>query len=321
MSMNKISITKALILVVFLIVFGVNPAYAAPKVVVGANLKEYKKPTERQCDIIVSKKQHLTIQSAIDAAVAGDRVCVSKGEYNEDVLINKAITLSGQNPKKTVINGQTPNGNVLISADNTVVEGFTINGIGSTYQHAALIIGEGLTNVSVQYNHIKADNGTLALRADGGQNGHLVQHNVLEGNNSPQIALINGQPSVGKPSDDIRFLNNSFIGTVGQTSRQDTGVVLASQATNNLIKKNAFDVTGSIQELIQCAYSSNIINENNLNSETFSDLANTPVKMRAGYDGTTNAENNWWGDLDPSDNVQGDIDFTPFAMKPFKQKK
>lgn len=313
-------ITKVFTLAVLVCLLGFNPAYAAPKIVVGANLKEYKEPKKKDCDVIVAKRQHPTIKSAIDAATDGDRICVSKGEYNEDVLINKAITLSGQNPKKTFINGQSSNGNVLIGADNVVIEGFTISGVGSDYTHAALIIGEGLTNVSVQYSHIKADNGALALRADGGQNGHLIQHNFLEGSNSPQIALVNGQPSTGKPSNDISFLNNSFIGTANPTSRQDTGIVLASGATNNVIKRNAFDATGSIQELIQCAYASNVINENNLNSETFSDLAGIPVKVRAGFDGTTNAENNWWGDLDPSDNIQGDIDFTPFATKPFKQK-
>ncbi len=306
--MKKINVTNVLILTVFLFTFVVSPAYAAPKIVVGAIPKEYKKPKKKDCDIIVSKRKHQTIQSAIDAAIAGDRICVRKGRYNEDVLINKSITLSGRRPRKTVINGQTPNGNMLISADNVVVEGFTIKGIGSNYGHAALIIGEGLTNVTVQYNRIKSGNGALALRAGGGQQSHLIQHNILKGKNSPQIALINGQPTVGKPSDDISFINNTFIGTVNKTSRQDTGIVLASGATNNVIKRNAFDVNGSIQGLIGVAYSSNTINENNLNSDTFSDLAGIPVKVGAGYDGTTNAENNWWGDLDPSDNIQGDID-------------
>ena len=32
-----------------------------------------------------------------------------------------------------------------------------------------------------------------------------------------------------------------------------------------------------------------------------------------------NAENNWWGDLDPSDSTRGDIDFTPFATSPFSE--
>lgn len=321
MKIAKTNFLMALFLALLLCVIRVSPAYAAPKTVVGAMLKEYRKPSRDECDILVAKRQYQTIQSAIDAATVGDRVCVKAGKYNEDVLINKPITLSGRGPKKSIINGQNSSGNVIVNADNVVIEGFTINGAGSDYTHAALTIGEGLNNVSVQYNRIKAGDGALALRADGGQHGHLIRHNVLEGNNAPQIALVNGQPSVGKPSDDIRFLNNSFIGTVEKTERQDTGIALISQATNNEIKRNAFDVTGTIQELIQVSYSSNTINENNLNSDTFSDLAGIPVKVRAGYDGTTNAENNWWSDLDPSDNIQGDIDFTPFAAKPFKQKK
>ena len=53
-----------------------------------------------------------------------------------------------------------------------------------------------------------------------------------------------------------------------------------------------------------------IINENNFNSNVIRKVGN-------GWPATVNAENNWWGDLDPSDNVQLGVDFTPFATSPF----
>jgi len=55
-----------------------------------------------------------------------------------------------------------------------------------------------------------------------------------------------------------------------------------------------------------------IINENNFNSSVIRKVGN-------GWPTTVNAENNWWGDLDPSDNIQGDVDFTPFATSSFAE--
>lgn len=309
-----------LTLIIFL--FVAFPTFAAKPLVIGADLKEFKPLHKKQCNITVPT-QYATIQAAVNASVNGNTVCVNAGTYNENVLITKSIVLSGHGTlhQPSIINGQTSGyvGAVRIEADNVLVEGFIIIGIGTDYQNGALRIAESHSGVTIQYNQIKAGNGELAFLTDGFQNNHVIQNNILTGTNSPQVALVNGQPSVSKPSNNIKFLNNTFNGTVNPTSRDDTGIVLTSQATNNIINRNIFNTTGTIHEIIQCSYSSNIINENNLNSSSFSPLTNTPVKVRASGEGLTNAKNNWWGDLNPSDNIQGNIDFADFATIPFKQ--
>jgi hypothetical protein len=34
---------------------------------------------------------------------------------------------------------------------------------------------------------------------------------------------------------------------------------------------------------------------------------------------SVNAENNWWGDLTPADNVSGPVDFDPFEASAFAE--
>jgi hypothetical protein len=51
------------------------------------------------------------------------------------------------------------------------------------------------------------------------------------------------------------------------------------------------------------------MNFNNINTTTVLKVKGTPVS----------AENNWWGDIDPSNNVSGVVDFTPFATFPFAE--
>ena len=283
-------------------VFATKPS---PRIVVGANLKEYRPQTKPQCDISVPL-QYSTIQAAIDASVNGDTVCVNAGTYNEDVLVNKSIRLSGRGASKTIINGQgsTWPGTVYITAKNVIFEGFFINGVG-TNSTVQLEVRDSPYDSTLQYNWMKAGSGGMALQLDGVQN-TLVSNNILEGNNSPHVAR-----ESGGSSGRVDFLNNTFMGTVNPNERSDTGITLDAGLPNGLIKQNVFNTTGTQITLI-APNGTSIINENNFNS-------NTPIKVSNGWPTTVNAENNWWGDLDPSDNVQGSVDYTPFATSPFKE--
>ncbi|OGY91582.1 MAG: hypothetical protein A3B31_00215 [Candidatus Komeilibacteria bacterium RIFCSPLOWO2_01_FULL_53_11] len=282
-------------------------------ILVGANLDAYEKPAVEECDISVPS-QYATIQAGIDAAVVGDTVCVGAGTFNEDVAIRKSIRLSGNGAASSIINGQTPDGTIYIggdgAADNTIVEGFLIRGVDATSPNGEtpFNVGPGASGIIIRYNRIIAGNGEGPVRADSNQSNMIVSNNIFEGNNSPFLFMVSG---VQGPSYKVDFLNNTFTGTV-KTTAPASAEALNTWATNSLIQQNLFNVTGSVAVLIDSAYPSNIVSENNLTSDAV-------VKVGTYSGGTLVAENNWWGDLDPSDNIWGDIDYTPFATEPFAQ--
>ena len=110
-----------------------KPKHPSERIIIGAKLKEYKPPAKRNCDIKVPS-QFSTIQAAINSAENGNTICVGKGTYNEDLLVNKSIRLSGSGADKTTINGQgrTWPGTVYITAKDVTFEGFSINGVSAS---------------------------------------------------------------------------------------------------------------------------------------------------------------------------------------------
>jgi parallel beta-helix repeat protein len=76
-----------------------------------------------------------TIQEAINNGNDGDMIRVKEGTYSENLVVNKSISLFGENRENTIVDGNA--GNVFyISVSNTNINGFKIqNGIHGFYLH------------------------------------------------------------------------------------------------------------------------------------------------------------------------------------------
>lgn len=107
-----------------------------------------------QCEDTVSddiKTDFSSIQEAIDTTFEGDTIYIYSGEYYEDILINKSVTLEGKS-----LNGYDPViiGNVTIAANNVTVSNLRI-------QNGSGIIIEGLVdsgNSTIYYNNTIKNN-------------------------------------------------------------------------------------------------------------------------------------------------------------------
>ncbi len=185
-----------------------------------------------------TNEQFSSIQAAIDDADtdAGDIINVAAGTYNEDVTINKSLTLvSAEGKDNTTINGQSTGeaGAVRIAADNVVLggdgTGFTVNGAGV----AAVYFTQPVSGCLVEGNGIVAANTKNALLFGGGQSSHTIRGNTFQGDAS-QLVYVNGQPSVGNASTSVNFINNTFSGTA------PTGPALGQEAAASIISGNTF---------------------------------------------------------------------------------
>ena len=293
-------------------------AAAKPRGLLGANLPGYVAPKKGACDLRVPD-QFSTIQSAVDASGVGDTVCVGPGTYDENVRISHSIRLSGSGATKSIIVGQTTDPTVMTDpdghVDNFTIEGFQIRGVDNTDPNrddpTALEIGSSSSGVVVRYNWITSGFAQLVARAGGGQANDVFTNNVLEGVSSPEILKISG---VEGPSTNVDVLNNTFVGTVDASVQNlsGSGTVLDTAAANSSISRNAFDTGLNVSVVVASTSPSNVVSENNFNNDA-------PVKIANNSAGELDATNNWWGDLDPANDVAGGVKVDPFASEPFAE--
>jgi len=99
---------------------------------------------------------YTTIQSAIDEASDGDTVFVfdDSSPYNENLNVDKSISLKGEKKETTVINGNDSEIVVNISSDNVILSGFTVLNHGNYSSHNSIIFIESDYNI-ISENIIK----------------------------------------------------------------------------------------------------------------------------------------------------------------------
>lgn len=168
----------------------------------------------QSCDRVVDDdggEDHTTIQDAIDSANQGDTICVRAGSYAEDVSVNKAVTVTGENdpggPDAAVVDGT-----VTVSADDVTVSRLNVAPTttfvsGGLDPHGILVSGE-LSGVTITWNIIEgmtADStgGSVTINGiqvwnDGPsyQTGTVVTHNTVRGMDNMGDAA-SGWPNYG----------------------------------------------------------------------------------------------------------------------------
>ena len=184
--------------------------WVAPTFVLGGlgqsdNDKFYSVPrgSTRSATLIVGSGQaYSTIQSAVNAATAGDTIRVYAGTYSESVDLNKTLNMVGNGSANTIINNSYSGVGLDISAASCNVTGFRIIHCGGFWNESGLYIqsdNNRIENCAVIYNTyygIHLDN----------SNYNTIKNSTFDFNNDYGILLNN--------SDSNTVINCSFSSNV-----------------------------------------------------------------------------------------------------------
>ncbi|MCK5559526.1 MAG: right-handed parallel beta-helix repeat-containing protein, partial [Thermoplasmata archaeon] len=167
---------------------------------------------------------YITIQAAIDDSAPGDTISVHAGTYNENVIVDKTLTLTGNGASNTIIDGRGSSDVVYVSADWVNISGFYINNSGDQYNDAGLELNN-VQNCTIENNFITLNNkyGILVKSS----NNNIIVNNNVSSNVNHGIHL--------SSSSDNTIDNNIAVSNRAGISVRDHG---GNTISNNILASN-----------------------------------------------------------------------------------
>jgi nitrous oxidase accessory protein len=300
---------------------------------------------------IVVPDQFATITQAIEQAGAGDTIQIKTGTYNENLNVNKPLTLQGEERQKTIIIGE---GNldrgaqpvIQIISNNVKITGFTIesqnysttnlyaSGISVQGDHCT-IINNIIKNTyigifcSIQSSTLIKDNLITDNLKDGmrfyGGSLNQIENNTITENTGSGIAMNGYQNTIlnNNITKNLRAVgyggSYSLIYGNNLSSNSESGLFLAG--SNNIISGNKLSsnkfgvfVTSQLE-----APHENTFYQNNFLSNTFNAFDNS--SSFAEQWNNNNAQGNYWSDYktkypNASESIQPGIGNTAYVIAP-----
>jgi uncharacterized repeat protein (TIGR01451 family) len=271
-----------------------------------------------------------TIQAAINKASTGDTVFVYAGTYNENVVINKSISLIGESRINTTIKGNTSKINnasqaILVNVNEVMIKGFRVINSGKRHLSGGIKL-HNVRHCTIIGNNASSNglNGIILMAAKS----NIIKDNIISFNNGSGLEL-------RYSSAYNTIINNTITNNCVGYPNEVAGVQLIYYSNDNTFSKNT--ISNNKKFGIAIYHSDNLVirqntisgnqngihissinkghviylneftnNTNHVNYENGSSSFcswNSPIKLSYLYNGVnfTNYMGNYWDDYTGTD--------------------
>jgi parallel beta-helix repeat protein len=232
---------------------------------------------------IVVPDDYSTIQEAVNAANDGDTVFVRNGTYYEHVVVNRSVSLIGEDEKSTIIDGEGAGNVAKITVDDVNMTGFTVQMSGGDVWDYSGITLQNCSNVNVFENSMIDNSWGICLENSTGNriNANTISRNKRTlGSWGGGVLLSNGASSNAVVDNIItdNLYNSVFVVSSGNS-------IVGNTIADNGYVGLRLDSGGSV------------IYHNNFENNTFHASTNSINTWDDGYP----SGGNYWSDYDGAD--------------------
>jgi parallel beta-helix repeat protein len=246
--------------------------------------------------IIVVPDDYPTIQAAVNAASPEDTVYVRTGTYRERIIINKALSMVGENMEDTIIDGETVGTCVHITSNNVNVTGFKIqNGYSDPGEPGGGVWLEGASYCRISGNDISRDY-EICVCLNPDSNYNIVSDNIIAPTGSQYFGVsiaysssnrIVGNQISGAINGVALFYSNDNTILGNNITNSSYGIFLRFNDERNDVREN--NITNNIEVGIR------FMNESNDNKMCHNNFASNGLQALV-----EDSSNNMWDDGYPS---------------------
>jgi len=290
------------------------------------------------------EKPYNKIQDAIDAAGDGDTIRVWAGTYEENVVVDKTVSLIGNGSEDVVIDGGEDGNVVKITADWVNMSGFSVTGSGEEWRDAGIWVESDHSRV-FENNCSNNDIGISLWYSTSS----TIENNTCENNpfgiylRDSSNCKVTGNTFSSNNNNGIYLDSSSDCKVTSNTcENNDYGISLDSSSDNtlenNTYKNNDYGIY--FLNSRSCTVTNNTISENKagiyLKSSSRDNEAHNNIitgNTDFGIDASDNegdtidATGNWWGHVSgpyhDTENTNGEanpvsdhVDFDPWTKEP-----
>lgn len=215
--------------------------------------------------------QYSSIQEAIDNAVGGDTIFVSSGTYSENVVVNKTVSLVGENSQNTIVDGGNITSTITVTVDGVLVTGFKVTNGSSEYPNSGVFLDNAEDSI-ITGNDVSGNNGHGVFAMWGSNNSIL--HNFVTHNGEPGIRIDGTEAHATVANNTIEhnehgvFLYSALDVLIENNTITDnarSGITPQGGSNNTVIQHNS--ISENVWHGIYVAVSRNSsINENTIAS-------------------------------------------------------
>jgi len=273
-----------------------------------------------------------TIQEAVNSATSGDIIYVYNGTYYENIVVDKSVSLVGQDRDLTTVEGNGTGNVISIEANNVNIKDFTIKGSGTLRPNSGILVDMCHDN-EISHNTITNNNDGIHFELS---SDNVISGNIISSNNNDGIHfaftggnVVSGNIISSNNNDGIHFelsSDNVISGNIISSNNNDgiflcvsSDLVSGNTITNNA---NGIDLFMSSDNVI----SGNTISSNNnhgiiLSSDSgdntiyhnnFNNIHQMETESTNFWD--YDNEGNYWSDYDGTDDNQDGIGETSYII-------